>query len=138
MATHEQESEINKELYYGQGFPFFGNLSDDSGKIGSGERENMNNSPDQQNPLAKDPEGLVEMLYIQRSVNENDRHSGQIAFPGGRCDDQENDKEASEREALEEVGLDLKDNQRFVYIGKLDQNFFCYKKKGKDCWIGVN
>ena len=127
----------DKELYYGQGFPFHPNSADESGNLGSPAQQNLPGKDGQNLPI-NDPEGLIEMLFIQRSVNENDRHSGQIAFPGGRCDNDENDKVASEREANEEVGLDLADGSKFLYLGKLDKNFFIYRRKYKNCWIGVN
>lgn len=47
------------------------------------------------------------LLFIRRSDNENDRHSGQVAFPGGRRDPVDRDAGAvAVREAHEEIGLD--------------------------------
>jgi 8-oxo-dGTP pyrophosphatase MutT (NUDIX family) len=129
--------DVDKELLYGQGFPFHPNSADGSSNLGSSTQQNFT-AKDCQNLPVSDPEGLIEMLFIQRSVNANDLHSGQIAFPGGRCDNDENDKFASQREAHEEVGLDLHDNTKFLYLGKLDKNFFIYRRKNKNCWIGVN
>jgi 8-oxo-dGTP pyrophosphatase MutT (NUDIX family) len=123
------QKDVDKESHYGQGFPYHPNSIDGS--------SNLVSSPHQNLPVS-DPKGLIEMLFIQRSVNANDLHSGQIAFPGGRCDNDENDKIASQREAHEEVGLDLHDNTKFLYLGKLDKNFFIYRRKNKNCWIGVN
>jgi hypothetical protein len=34
---------------------------------------------------------LIELLFMQRQINEKDRHSGQICFPGGKCDGSETD-----------------------------------------------
>jgi len=46
------------------------------------------------------------LLFIRRVVNEHDRHSGQVAFPGGRRDDSDTDAvHTALREADEEVGL---------------------------------
>src|SRR5690242_10073707 len=28
----------------------------------------------------------LEVFFIKRATNEGDRHSGQVAFPGGKCD----------------------------------------------------
>ena len=98
------KKDIEKELYYGQGFPFFPNNTDGPGNGLSLDKEISEKREGKDLPVS-DPEGLIEMLFIQRSLNENDRHSGQIAFPGGRCDGEENDKQASEREAFEEVFL---------------------------------
>lgn len=45
-------------------------------------------------------------LFIRRAANEKDRHSGQVAFPGGRVDPGDLDEiGAALRETREEVGL---------------------------------
>jgi 8-oxo-dGTP pyrophosphatase MutT (NUDIX family) len=46
------------------------------------------------------------MLFIRRSEHENDRHSGQVAFPGGKVDTTDRSPVAAAlREAHEEIGL---------------------------------
>ncbi len=46
------------------------------------------------------------LSLIQRSVNLNDRHSGQISFPGGRYEEQDGTlANAALREAHEELGI---------------------------------
>jgi 8-oxo-dGTP pyrophosphatase MutT (NUDIX family) len=57
------------------------------------------------------------LLFIRRTLHEHDRHSGQVAFPGGRCDSDETKAEsAALREASEEIGINPQDVQ---ILGKL-------------------
>lgn len=58
------------------------------------------------------------VLYIRRVTSERDRHSGQVAFPGGKRD--EHDTTAADvalREAWEEVGLQ---RDHVQILGQLD------------------
>lgn len=53
-------------------------------------------------PLA----GQLQLLYIQRTSPANDRHAGQISFPGGSVEAGDKDAAATAlREAEEEVGI---------------------------------
>jgi 8-oxo-dGTP pyrophosphatase MutT (NUDIX family) len=50
------------------------------------------------------------LLFIRRTAIPKDRHSGQVAFPGGRCDPTDSTVEkAALREAQEEVGINPRD-----------------------------
>jgi len=61
---------------------------------------------------------LPELLLIERAQRSGDPWSGHMAFPGGRVDPGDPGLEsAAEREALEEVGLDLRGAER---LGRLD------------------
>ncbi|CAG8444928.1 2609_t:CDS:2 [Cetraspora pellucida] len=65
--------------------------------------------------------GEPEILYIKRALREGDRWSGQMAFPGGKQDPKDaDDLDTAEREAFEEVGLDLGDRKLFLCVGALD------------------
>ena len=60
----------------------------------------------------------AEVLLIQRAFYDDDPWSGQMAFPGGmREPDDANSRVAAEREALEEISVDL---SRHTYVGRLD------------------
>ncbi len=55
-------------------------------------------------------EGGWELLFIRRTLHPKDRHGGQVAFPGGRCDPEDPDADKTAlREAHEEVGLNPED-----------------------------
>lgn len=62
----------------------------------------------------------LEIAFMQRAQNPNDRWSGQMSFPGGRQDKGETDEETAIREVREEIGWDLKDQTRFLSLGQLD------------------
>jgi 8-oxo-dGTP pyrophosphatase MutT (NUDIX family) len=51
-------------------------------------------------------EGRWHLLFIRRTFHEKDRHGGQVAFPGGRCNSKDRSVEdAALREAYEETGI---------------------------------
>ncbi len=57
-------------------------------------------------PLYRD-NGEWHVLFIRRVANVRDHHSGQVAFPGGRRDENDADDVAvALREAYEEIGLE--------------------------------
>ncbi len=56
-------------------------------------------------PLLQDA-GAWHLLFIKRTQHPHDRHSGQVAFPGGGADGGDNDlTQTALREAQEEIGL---------------------------------
>lgn len=60
----------------------------------------------------------LEVGFIRRAIHEHDRWSGQIAFPGGKKEDEdENDMRTALRETAEEIGLLLDVSN---YAGRLD------------------
>ena len=57
------------------------------------------------------------ILYIRRTRNDNDRHSGQVAFAGGKREDVDRGLlDTALREAEEEIGLAAKDVEVLGYI----------------------
>lgn len=63
----------------------------------------------------------AEMLIILRAIRENDPWSGQTAFPGGRCeiDDNGDDMVTVVREVWEEIGVDLSDKTHYRVLGRV-------------------
>ncbi|KAJ1933168.1 hypothetical protein FBU59_006121, partial [Linderina macrospora] len=58
---------------------------------------------------------------MQRSAHPGDPWSGHIGFPGGKREETDtDDKMTAIRETREELGLELEDADRFVYLGELD------------------
>lgn len=69
--------------------------------------------------IFRDTDRGTEVLLMQRAFHPKDPWSGQMAFPGGKIDpvDNASSKAAAVREAFEEVGAELGDDD---YIGQLD------------------
>lgn len=63
--------------------------------------------------------GQLELCLCQRARNAKDRWSGQIGFPGGRQNRSESDYRTCLREVHEEIGLNLSDTARFLFLGRL-------------------
>lgn len=60
----------------------------------------------------------VEILFILRAEFTGDPWSGNIAFPGGHIEaDDDSARAAAERETLEEIGIDLRHGE---FLGRLD------------------
>ena len=58
-----------------------------------------------------------QVLFIRRASNDRDRHSGQVAFPGGRLEHTDSSHEAAAlRETHEEIGVDP---SRVNVLGKI-------------------
>lgn len=63
-------------------------------------------------------EGHWQILFIRRARNDRDRHSGQVAFPGGRIEAGDaGPVEAALRETHEEIGVSA---QQVNVIGSID------------------
>jgi len=86
----------------------------------------------------EDVKHFFEIMFIQRAENPNDRHSSQVAFPGGKNEDNEDDLMAAVREADEECGLKLEDRSQYVFLGKLPKNFFVYPTPKGKLYVSVN
>lgn len=54
----------------------------------------------------------LRLAFIQRTMHEKDRHSGQISFPGGQMEDQDDNLQVTAvRELEEETGIMVKPDQ---------------------------
>ena len=61
------------------------------------------------------------LLFIQRAIHEKDKHSGQVAFAGGKHEEDDTDLQFTAlREAQEEVGIDPAD---VTILGKLAYHY---------------
>ncbi|CAD8194584.1 unnamed protein product [Paramecium octaurelia] len=76
-----------------------------------------------------------EILLIRRKVNARDPHSGQIAFPGGKVEKDENTLQAAIRETQEEIGVNLNESH---HLGRMDQNYEAYYIKNKHLKIAAH
>lgn len=68
---------------------------------------------------------FLQFLIIKRSLLYS--HPGELAYPGGKCEENESDFQAATRETLEEIGVDLTKTQNVKYLGPFRKNFFLYK-----------
>lgn len=61
----------------------------------------------------------LHILYTKRTINLNDKHSGQISFPGGRYEDIDGSlQQTAIRETFEEIGITISPDS---IIGKLSE-----------------
>ncbi|MBN2644491.1 MAG: CoA pyrophosphatase [Desulfuromonadaceae bacterium] len=71
--------------------------------------------------LREQQQGGPEILLMQRTVHRHDPWSGNLSFPGGRIDpEDESACAAAKRETQEEVALDLEDAR---LLGQLDDEY---------------
>ncbi len=67
--------------------------------------------------ILRESEHGPEVLFIERAARDGDPWSGDIGFPGGKLEEEDNTpRQAAERETLEEIGLDLRGS---AYLGHL-------------------
>jgi len=78
-------------------------------------------------------ESGTEILLIRRAEHENDPWSGDLAFPGGRIEEEDrDDRAAAERETWEEIGVDLSAAE---YLGQGDDLGGAYLSVRVSCFI---
>ena len=66
-------------------------------------------------------DGEWHLLFIKRSEHENDRHSGQVAFAGGKAEDSDKDMfDTALRETHEEIGVSPED---VTVLGQLNHHY---------------
>lgn len=60
--------------------------------------------------LFPDKEGELNLIFIKRSTQEKDKHSGQISFPGGQMEKHDDSLQMTAfRETYEEIGIETDD-----------------------------
>jgi len=65
----------------------------------------------------RSPGSGADLLMIRRAEHPNDPWSGHMGFPGGRLEaDDPSPRHTAERETLEEIGLSLSEDARFVGV----------------------
>ena len=70
--------------------------------------------------LATDVDGSEHVMFVQRAVNPRDAWSGDVAFPGGKRDEEDDSDEATAmREVLEEVGIDVQERAAWRRLGRV-------------------
>jgi 8-oxo-dGTP pyrophosphatase MutT (NUDIX family) len=67
--------------------------------------------------IVRETSGVEEILLIRRSERTGDPWSGQVAFPGGRVETEDNSfRRTAERETREEVGIELEEVRFSGYL----------------------
>jgi len=67
--------------------------------------------------ILREREQGPEALFIERAARDGDPWSGDIGFPGGKLEEEDDTpRQTAERETLEEIGLDLRGS---AYLGHL-------------------
>jgi len=66
--------------------------------------------------LLASTESGCQILFIERATHPGDPWSGNIAFPGGKVEPDEDPRHAAERETMEELAIDL---SHASYLGRL-------------------
>ena len=76
--------------------------------------------------------GKLQLFFIKRANNPRDLHSGQVAFPGGKKEGNENSFETAVRETYEEVGI-LLNKENFFYLGRTGEiNPYKYRRRRRE------
>jgi len=83
--------------------------------------------------IMKEGQQGPEVLFIRRAEHADDPWSGDVAFPGGRIEpDDQNACHAAEREVEEEIGLSLRTSQR---LGQLKDIHGTYLPVRVSCFV---
>ncbi|PLX88594.1 MAG: CoA pyrophosphatase [Desulfuromonas sp.] len=83
--------------------------------------------------ILRDGELGPEVLFIRRAEHDDDPWSGDVAFPGGRIEQHDEDpRQAAERETREEIDLDL---AQADYLGQIDDIQGAYLPVRISCFV---
>jgi 8-oxo-dGTP pyrophosphatase MutT (NUDIX family) len=77
---------------------------------------------------SKPQEIAASLLFIKRAVRQGDLWSGDVAWPGGQVDIGESDYDAVRRECREEIGINLNNTERYIWLGR-GSDLLVYKGK---------
>jgi 8-oxo-dGTP pyrophosphatase MutT (NUDIX family) len=83
--------------------------------------------------ILRSGEAGPEILFIERSRQENDPWSGDLGFPGGKVEADDGEPQmAAQRETFEEIGLDLREAH---YLGRLDDIAGAHLPVAVSCFV---
>ncbi|EFC47170.1 predicted protein [Naegleria gruberi] len=83
--------------------------------------------------------GKLHILFTKRPIREGDKWSGQVCFPGGKFEKNEDKTllDTAIRETFEEIGVDLRDGNNFLLVGRVDDHLAQGNMPGRCSKLGI-